>query len=802
MILESLRFSAMNYRQEDICKPYQNTYKWVLKDTDHISHSPWSSLVQWLRSGNGVYWMNGKAGSGKSTLMRYVYENLVTRALLRSWAQGGELQLAAFFCWYSGSAEQRSKSGLLRSLLYDVLLQHRELIRTVFADEWMEQRSLCYSGSLNVTFTWHVKRLQRAFVQLAQSADGRMKMCFFVDGLDECDAADQDDLNEEHDSIAQLFKDISVSPNVKVCLSSRPWLVFEQIFSGFPGLHLQDLIRDDIRVFVFDKFNSSQKMQQLARIHPKLYEEFVTEIITKSDGVFLWVDLVVMSLLRGLQNQDEMPQLQERLRGLPTTLEKLFQHMLDRVDPIYLPEACRILLIYESASRHAPRVTPLDLDLATTVTHQEVLSRYEKPMEVPEIAFRVHRLSTKLKTHCLGLLEVHDNSGTLWEANGHDSINPDSSGHPVDQNDTQSAESNWQSDGVRLGTEWRVTYIHRSVANFLRLPRVMKSLRKEARKQAGFQSDLSVLMGYVTAIRRSVCIRYEGATSHERVWRTVEDALCRVADIDRSFDFRRTTILGELSNSAFRWLERACQRGPPAPETIFLNTGTMLEWENQFLSKAVVLGFTSYVKSRIESIGHLISGPDQRPLLLFALGIPGAEGEKSIGIPVEKRVNSPEMVKLLLKKGTNPNSIVRSLNRGEECSTIWQITLHVLHQSVRITQIHKAEVLHDWALILKSVLEHHADPRAKCRNCNEPRLLGSANFLSPSFGTCISSIIETLFECRAPAEAVMLRRVVEQQQSAERQPESLLFRPGDKRKFEDDSQGPQKKVKTWMDELG
>lgn len=532
MILESLRFSAMNYRQEDICKPYQNTYKWVLKDTDHISHSPWSSLVQWLRSGNGVYWMNGKAGSGKSTLMRYVYENLVTRALLRSWAQGGELQLAAFFCWYSGSTEQRSKSGLLRSLLYDVLLQHRELIRTVFADEWMEQRSLCYSGSLNVTFTWHVKRLQRAFVQLAQSADGRMKMCFFVDGLDECDAADQDNLNEEHYSIAQLFKDISVSPNVKVCLSSRPWLVFEQIFSGFPGLHLQDLTRDDIRVFVFDKFNSSQKMQQLARIHPKLYEEFVTEIITKSDGVFLWVDLVVMSLLRGLQNQDELPQLQERLRGLPTTLEKLFQHMLDRVDPIYLPEACRILLIYESASRHAPRVTPLDLDLATTVTHQEVLSRYEKPMEVPEIAFRVHRLSTKLKTHCLGLLEVHDNSGTLWEANGHDSINPDSSDHPVDQNDTQSAESNWQSDGVRLGTEWRVTYIHRSVANFLRLPRVMKSLRKEARKQAGFQSDLSVLMGYVTAIRRSVCIRYEGATSHERVWRTVEDALCCVADID------------------------------------------------------------------------------------------------------------------------------------------------------------------------------------------------------------------------------------------------------------------------------
>jgi hypothetical protein len=122
----------------------------------------------------------------------------------------------------------------------------------------------------------------------------------------------------------------------------------------------------------------------------------------------------------------------------------------------------------------------------------------------------------------------------------------------------------------------------------------------------------------------------------------------------------------------------------------------------------------------------------------------------------------------------------------------------MLHQSSRIIQIRKAELLDDWALILKSLLEHHTHFRSICRTCNGPVQLESGNFLSPSFGICISSIIETLFEYRAPAEAAMRRRVVEQQQSAE----SLLFRPGDKRKFEDDSQGPQKKVKNWMDELG
>lgn len=121
LLLGSLRYSSMDYRKEDICETYQDTYKWALKDPKPDSPQQWSSLVHWLKSGSGIYWVNGKAGSGKSTLMRYVYENSVTRALLSSWAGAGELQLAAFFCWYNGSVEQCSKAGLLRSLLYEVL---------------------------------------------------------------------------------------------------------------------------------------------------------------------------------------------------------------------------------------------------------------------------------------------------------------------------------------------------------------------------------------------------------------------------------------------------------------------------------------------------------------------------------------------------------------------------------------------------------------------------------------------------------------------------------------------------------
>jgi hypothetical protein len=43
----------------------------------------------------------------------------------------------------------------------------------------------------------------------------------------------------------------------------------------------------------------------------------VKDIVAKADGVFLWVVLVVVSLLEGLSNRDEISYLQRRIDLLP-----------------------------------------------------------------------------------------------------------------------------------------------------------------------------------------------------------------------------------------------------------------------------------------------------------------------------------------------------------------------------------------------------------------------------------------------------------------------------------------------------
>lgn len=54
---------------------YKDTLKWALGPKDTTSPK-WDHLPTWLQSSSsGRYWVSGKAGSGNSTLMKYLLKN-------------------------------------------------------------------------------------------------------------------------------------------------------------------------------------------------------------------------------------------------------------------------------------------------------------------------------------------------------------------------------------------------------------------------------------------------------------------------------------------------------------------------------------------------------------------------------------------------------------------------------------------------------------------------------------------------------------------------------------------------------
>jgi hypothetical protein len=60
--------------------------------------------------------------------------------LLKRWTGQAELLLGAFYFWNSGSPDQRSHAGLLRTLLYEVLSKREGLILEIFREEWERKR--------------------------------------------------------------------------------------------------------------------------------------------------------------------------------------------------------------------------------------------------------------------------------------------------------------------------------------------------------------------------------------------------------------------------------------------------------------------------------------------------------------------------------------------------------------------------------------------------------------------------------------------------------------------------------------
>lgn len=241
--------------------------------------------MNWLRHDNGIYWVNDKAGSGKSTLMKYIYNNARTSQFLSQWSGAMPVLVATFFLWNSGTQEQRSQIGLLRSLLFQILRHRPVLIHRLFPEEHAMLRDQPLSAVRDYPrHFWSLRRLQDAVQRLVDMQDLQVKICLFTDGLDEFKG--NDDQNDRQHLI-ELFRSLASAPYIKVCLSSRPLIIFEESFKDSPGLRLQDLTFGDIRRFVTDRLSNSPRMQQMVRDEPSQRYGFEKDICNKAQGVFL-----------------------------------------------------------------------------------------------------------------------------------------------------------------------------------------------------------------------------------------------------------------------------------------------------------------------------------------------------------------------------------------------------------------------------------------------------------------------------------------------------------------------------------
>ncbi|KAH9212730.1 hypothetical protein DL95DRAFT_340078, partial [Leptodontidium sp. 2 PMI_412] len=314
-------------RHESIMDAHRDTFKWIYDATV-------SGFSSWLRTQDGIFWISGKPGSGKSTLMKHIAHSQETRQILAEWAGSEGVTLLSHYFWSAGTSMQKSTQGLLQSLLHDIFREYPSYIRIMCPERWAGTKI----GPAPRAEAWPISEMLVAFETIVDQESLTAKFCIFIDGLDEYDG--------EFSGLCDMVKRISKSSNIKICISSRPLNAFENAFGqeSSQKLYVHTLTSNDILRFAQDRLQSHCRWAACAFDDAQKLD-FIEDLASRSEGVFLWVFLVTEELRRGLDNDDNIRHLQRRLEKLPRDLERLFSHILSTVEEFYHNEMADILQI-------------------------------------------------------------------------------------------------------------------------------------------------------------------------------------------------------------------------------------------------------------------------------------------------------------------------------------------------------------------------------------------------------------------------------------------------------------------------
>jgi len=432
--LQSLNYEQRRSREIKIQEAHKLTFDWIFDKKDDSMNG---NLAIWLASGYGVFWVAGRPGSGKSTLIKFVAEDPRTVSALMQWSPNQPCLMVTHYFWSPGTPVQRSQEGLLRSLLYGILGQAPELIPLVCPKRWQQTGR----RSTGTPPSWSVAELGRDLLAIAEMPEIPAKFCLFIDGLDE--------YKGDHYQLCETIAVLGQSANIKICVSSRPWNDFEEHFSGNPRLSLHDFTRNDIRQYVESQLISHRRWTALER-HTSETKQLIDEITIRAHGVFLWVILVVRALRDGLTNEDTLGDLWKRLDNIPNDLEQFFKLILNSVEPFYYEKMAETLLIAVAGNEPLHMAVYSFHDLSYEDKNY-VFNQKVEPWEEDKFTAFTQPFSRRLNSRCKGMLEPN----------------------VLD----------------------RVEFLHRTVSDFLRTPEMVEYLARKARPR--FDPKLAIFQAYI-----------------------------------------------------------------------------------------------------------------------------------------------------------------------------------------------------------------------------------------------------------------------------------------------------------------
>ncbi|KAK7984543.1 hypothetical protein PG989_011945 [Apiospora arundinis] len=363
-LLQSLKFDRMNERRNLVSSSHPRTFTWMLRDgserdgtqspdeslddesyynwhnydleLSYATHS-WDSFSDWLRSTDTVYWISGKPGSGKTTLIKYLLDQPRLQEYLNLWRPC--TRVISHFFWRPGTSMQQSIRGFLCSLLYQLLLEDDGIVNQVLT-------KYDRNSTKDTETDWSGEELQNALHDVVSHYP--RPIAIFLDGLDE--VLPKDGVLRLLEVVNEMKELHGPAGKVKLCLGSRREPLLCKQLGVYPQLRLDQLNRIDLQHYGRGNINIPTDYhitmsttytlyhkgycfsQERLPSRTELKEWLIDSLIHKAEGVFLWLCLTVTTVTKALNEGDTLEDLEHWIKNLPGELADLYSDMWDRMN--------------------------------------------------------------------------------------------------------------------------------------------------------------------------------------------------------------------------------------------------------------------------------------------------------------------------------------------------------------------------------------------------------------------------------------------------------------------------------------
>ncbi|KAK5632768.1 hypothetical protein RRF57_008482 [Xylaria bambusicola] len=285
----------------------------------------WSTTFRkWLVGSFGSsvpFWIAGKPGSGKSTLMKYLVDNKKTRQLLTKVDKNFSI-ISFFFDYRAGESTANNCIGVLKMFMKQ-LCDLNPKLEVNLASENVKTPI----GKMSEV------RLIKLFAKALRSTIGQTWA--FIDGLDE--------YSGDYTELVLFFQELQSQTPINLCLASRPEAVFQSRFKEYPHFVMQDYNHKSIRAYCTYAIQAAQ--DQLMNCEALRNPQVREAIVQKAQGVIIRARFAVDTLLHENPHDVSAATLEAFIDRLPEDLEQMYTGTLKRLSQNMASKAALILYL-------------------------------------------------------------------------------------------------------------------------------------------------------------------------------------------------------------------------------------------------------------------------------------------------------------------------------------------------------------------------------------------------------------------------------------------------------------------------